>query len=100
MVEVLTVGLVLAAMATLMAEFAVAGVRVVMLVIPELRTSESLDAGAWLMLMVAAVTGGICLILTPIVSRTRKARLPLTVTAGITIAAVAPYVTIIATAWR
>ncbi|HIF32192.1 MAG TPA: hypothetical protein EYG57_03455 [Planctomycetes bacterium] len=98
--EALTVGLVLAALATLFTEVLVVGIRVGMLVVPEWQSSESLQASASLMLIVAAITGAVCLVLTPIVSRTRKVRLPLSVIVGIAIAAIAPYLTIIASKWH
>ena len=98
--EAVTVGLILSAMALFLAEAIVVGTRFAMFVSPELRGSIWPHAIARLMLAVAATTGAVCLILNPIVARMRDVKLPLAVTVGITIAALAPYAALLVMQWR
>lgn len=93
--EALTVALILSAMATLLAEVVAVIAQIAMLSEPQWRTIEWLQALPRIMLMVAAVTGVICLILNPVVSRLRQVKLPLSVTVAITIMAVTPWLTLL-----
>lgn len=93
--EALTVALILSAMATLLAEAIASAGQIALLSEPKWRSIEWVQALPRIMLLVAAVTGLICLILNPVVSRIRQVKLPLVVTVGITILSIAPIVTLL-----
>jgi hypothetical protein len=93
--EALTVALILAAMATLLAEGVVAGARIALLIEPKLRDLEWMQALPRVMLLVSATTGVICLVMNPIVSRVRRLKLPLVVTVGINLCAITPLIAIL-----
>jgi hypothetical protein len=93
--EALTVALILAAMATLLAELVASAGQIALLSEPKWRTIDWLQALPRIMLLIASVTGVICLMLNPVVSRVRQVKLPLVVTVGITIMSIAPIVTML-----
>lgn len=92
--EALTVALILAAMATLLAELVASAGQIALLSEPKWRTIDWLQALPRIMLLIASVTGVICLMLNPVVSRIRRVKLPLVVTVGITIMSIAPILTL------
>ena len=91
--DALTVGLILSAMATLFAESVALIAKIALLSEPEWRNIEWLIALPRIMLLIAGVTGFVCLILNPVVNRIRRVKLPLAVTVAIAIMAVTPLVT-------
>lgn len=92
----LTVGLILATLATLFAEVIAFLGKLALVTEPAWRDLEWLQALPRLMIIVATITGLVCLVLNPIVARVRVVKLPVLVIAAIYLIGITPLLTLVA----